>query len=198
MRITRARRIPDENHLEEEKSHLFRVFENNGYSRQQGLTTFQRACKESQIKPACDVRNSNVFLPFIQVTTDKITHILKNNNVIAIFKPLTTIRKFLRSVKAPINPKDMKGLYSIPFSCGIPYIGETSRSINQRIQEHPANIRHCRSRSSTLAEHAVKSKHHVCIEDTHVITKIIHFHHRKLREAIEIEKHAINLNRDDG
>ena len=84
----------------------------------------------------------------------------------------------------------------INLGCGIPYIGETSRSINQRIQEHVANIKHNRSCSSALAEYAVKSNHHVCIEDSRVIAKIDHFHHRKLSEAIEIKKCAINLNKE--
>ena len=92
----------------------------------------------------------------------------------------------------------MKGVYPIPCSCGIPYNGETGHSINRRIQEHVADIKHNRSRSSALAEHAVTSNHHVSIKDSWVIGKIDHFHHRKLREAIEIEKCTINLNMDDG
>ena len=86
----------------------------------------------------------------------------------------------------------------VPCSYGTPYIGETSQSIRQRIFEHDADIRHNRSRTSALAEHAGKSCHHVCIEDSKVIAKVDHFHHRKLREAIEIERHPRNLNRDDG
>ena len=86
----------------------------------------------------------------------------------------------------------------VPCSCDNPYIGEIGRSIRQRINEHAADIRHNRSRTLALAEHAKKSCHHVCIEDSKVIAKVDHFHHRKLREAIEIERHAKNLNRDDG
>jgi len=92
----------------------------------------------------------------------------------------------------------MKGVYVIPCSCGTPYIGETGRSINQRICEHAADIKHGRTRSFALAEHADKSKHHICIEEDQVIAKVIHFHHHKLREALEIEKRPNNLNRDDG
>ena len=36
------------------------------------------------------------------------------------------------------------------------------------------------------------------VEDSEVVAKVDHFYHRKLREAIEIERHAKNLNRDDG
>ena len=92
----------------------------------------------------------------------------------------------------------MKGVYLIPCSCGTPYVGETGRSMRQRIREHVADIRHNRSHTSALVEHVEKSGHHVCIEDSKVIAKIHHFHHRKLREVIEIEQHAKNLNRVDG
>jgi len=54
------------------------------------------------------------------------------------------------------------------------------------------------SHSPSLAEHAEKSKHHVCIEESKVIARVDHFHHNKLTEAIEIDRHAINTNRDDG
>ena len=102
----------------------------------------------------------------------------------ASFKPLYMIRNSLGSVKDPINPKDMKGVYMIPCSCGTPYIGETGRSIRQKIWEHATDIKHNRPRTSALVEHVEKSCHHVCIEDSKVVAKVDHFHHRKLREAI--------------
>ena len=92
----------------------------------------------------------------------------------------------------------MKCVHLIPCSCGIPYIGEIGRSINKRIQEHSADIRHGRTKSPALAEHAEKTKHHICMEDSRVITRVEHFHHCKFREAIEIEKTPCMLNRDDG
>jgi len=101
-------------------------------------------------------------------------------------------------MKDPIDPKDMKGVYIIPRSCGTPYIGEMTCSINQRINEHAADLKQGRTKSSALAEHAEKTKHHVCIEEAKVLAKVVHFHHRKFREAIEIERRPSNLNRDDG
>lgn len=59
----------------------------------------------------------------------------------------------------------MKGVYVIPCSCGTPYIGDIGHSINQRIREHVANIKHGKTHSSALAEHADKSKHHIDIEE---------------------------------
>lgn len=138
-----------------------------------------------------------VHLPYIQGTNDRIGRILKKHNVPTTFRPLNTISSSLRFVKDLVDPKDMKGVYAILCSCGTPYIGETGHSINQRINEHLVDLKHGRAKSSALAKHAEKTKHHVCIEEARVIAKVAQFHHRKIREALEIEKRSNNLNRDD-
>ena len=125
-----------------------------------------------------------VNLPYILGTTDKISHILKNNGIVTTFKPLNTIRNCLNPVKDKIDPKCHKGVYLIPCSCGKPYVGETGRSFNTRIQEHSADIKHNRSKSSALAEHSDKTKHQICIEDNHILARCEHYFIRKFREAI--------------
>ena len=101
-------------------------------------------------------------------------------------------------MKDSVNPKYGKGVYVIPCSCRTPHIDEIGCSINQRIHEHATDIKHGRPRSSALIEHAEKTNHHTCFEEARVIARIDHFHHRKFREALEIENRLINLNRDDG
>ena len=193
----RALRISDKESFEKEKSHLLDVFVENGYSRFLGPRAFLKASKNSLSHREPKERVPGV-LPYVQGTTDKIGRILRSHNVPMTFRPLNTICSSLISVKDPIDPKDMKGVYIIPCSCGPPYIGETGRSINQRISEHEADLKHRQTKSSALAEHAEKTNHHVCIEEASVIAKVSHFHHRKFREAFEIEKRPSNLNRDGG
>lgn len=122
-----------------------------------------------------------VNLPYILGTTDKISHILRKNNIRTTFEPMSTISKCLKSVQDPIDPKCHKGVYFVPCSCGKTYIGETGRSILTRIQEHAADIKHNCSKTLALAEHSSKTNHH-----------------RKFKEAVEIGKHPNNLNRDKG
>jgi hypothetical protein len=86
----------------------------------------------------------------------------------------------------------------IPCLCGKQYIGETGRSFRIRIQEHVVDIKHNRTCPSTLAEHSDKTKLHICIEEAKILAKVDHYHNRKFREAIEIEKQPNNLNKDDG
>ena len=195
---TRALRISDNESLDRERTHLLDVFVDNGYSRHLGRKAFHTASKKAFIKKEPKERHPGVHLPYIEGTTDRIAQILRKFDIPSTFRPLKTIRNSLWSVKDPVNPKDMKGVYLIPCSCGTPYIGETGRSIHQRICEHAADLRHGRTKSSTLAEHADKTKHHVCIEEAKFIARVDRYHHRKLREAIEIERRPINLNRDDG
>ena len=174
------------------------MFESSGYSRSQGIKAFSKAFKGLRDKSTQVDPIPRFNIPLIQGTSDRIVHVLRRKNVASSFIPLCTIKNSLRSVKDPIDPKDMKGVYLFPCSCGTGYIGETSRSIRQRIHEHAIDIRHSRSHTSALAKHVGKSCHHVCIEDSKVLSWVDHFHHRKLREAIEIERHPKNLNRDDG
>ena len=81
---------------------------------------------------------------------------------------------------------------------GTMYIGETRHSNNHTILEHVLDIKHAMSCSSSLDEHAKNTNHHICIEEARFIARIDHFHHRKLRESLEIEGWPINLNRDNG
>jgi hypothetical protein len=162
------------------------------------MKAFQNATKTPRNKEQTNNEVSKVYLPYIQGTTDKLAKILKKKNIGATFKPLNTIRNSLRSVKDSVDPIEHKGVYMIPCSCGKQYIGETGRSFRIRIQEHAADIKHNRTRPSALAEHSDKTKHHICIEETKILARIDHYHNRKFREAIEIEKQPNNLNRDDG
>lgn len=107
------------------------------------------------------------------------------------------IHNSLILVKVPLNPKDMKGVYLVPYSCGTTYIRETSRSINQGSKEHSGDIKKCRTHCTTLAEHVGKMKHHINIEVSEVIVKYNYLHNRKYLEANEVEKSSKTLNRND-
>ena len=142
--------------------------------------------------------NPRAYLPYIQGVTDKISRILMKNNIMTSFKPLETIKKRMGSVKDPVDHTQFRGVYKILCSCNISYIGETGCSFHTRLKEHGTDIRKERIRSSALAEHVAKTKHHICVEDTTILAKEDHYFKRKFREALEIIKLPHNLNRDGG
>ena len=56
---------------------------------------------------------------------------------------------------------------------------------------------HNRHQKLALAEHAHQSHHHIRIQEAKLITREELYKRRKIREAIEIEKIPLNLNKDD-
>jgi len=197
----RAFRISDPDHLKEEIEHLTSVFKNLGYKEWSIKKAIRRAQDKALSKhPPEDKKEDSekVYLPFIQGITNKIAKYLRKNNMNAQFTTCGTIRQMMRSVKDNIDRQQLKGVYKIDYSCGKSYIGETGRSLKIRLKEHAVDIKNERSRTSALAEHLSKTKHHVCLEDAKVIAREDNYHKRKIREAIEIMKFPQNLNRDNG
>ena len=146
-----------------------------------------------------DIENERIMvLPYIQGTTDKVAKIRRKRKIRISFSPPNSLRNMLDKAKDPIDPKHKKGVYVIPCSCGKVYINETGRSVQVRLKEHCADIFHGLSKTSAIAEHSQDTNHHICIEDAKIIATEDHYNKRRIREAIEIEKHPQNLNRDDG
>lgn len=126
------------------------VFNSNGYSKNRCIKDFLKVEKCPMIKKDPRDRFSWLPFPFIQGTTNKIARTLRKDKVPSTFRPLNTIKSSLRSMKDHVDPKNMKGVYLIPFSCRTPYIGDTGHSINERIHEHATYIKIGRKRYSTF------------------------------------------------
>ena len=185
----RALRISDSEHINKEKRHLVLTFKNIGYKDHEIKKAMEKAERKlsspkpkDQDQPQC----GKVFLPYIHGVTDKIAKILRKNNIITQFSAPGTIRQSLKCVKDDIDKQQLKGVYKIDCSCG------------KRLKERGADIRNGRSRTSALAEHSSKTKHHIYLENTSIITREEQQQRRKIREALEIIKHPCNLNRDSG
>jgi hypothetical protein len=198
---TRAIRISDEAHLDKETDHLTKTFKNIGYKQKDIRNAINKALEKIRDNPTVPKDqnpNRDTCLPYIQGVTDKIARILSKKEIKTSFKPLETIKHNMRSVKDKLDPHKSKGIYKIECSCGKCYIGETGRSFQIRIKEHGADIKNERIRTSALAEHSLKTRHHIRLEDTKILAKENHLFKRRIREAIEIRKHPSNLNRDSG
>ena len=85
------------------------------------------------------------------------------------------------SAKDQVDPRNHKGVYIIPCSCGKVYIGETETSINIRLKEHALDITRDRSNKSSLVEHSHNSSHHVCIENAKLLTREENYLKRRVK-----------------
>jgi hypothetical protein len=124
---TRAIRISDEEHLDQEKDHLTKVFKSIGYKNRDIRMEINRALERTGGEPRS--RNNHpgktTYLPYIKGVTDKISKVLRKKEIMTSFKPLETIRQKMRSVKDISDHRQYKGVYKVMCSCGKCYIGET-------------------------------------------------------------------------
>jgi hypothetical protein len=61
-----------------------------------------------------------------------------------------------------------------------------------------ADTTHNHISKSTIVEHSFNSKHLICFDQTKILASAPYYTSRIIREALEIEKHPDNFNREDG
>jgi hypothetical protein len=187
------------NEMDKEKAHLTNALRSNGYSTSQINKSFHLALHSRTKKaPSSTPPLALISLPYIHGIIDHISKLLAKKNIKTLFKPHKTLKHLFRTAKDKSDPMLSQGVYQIPCSCGKSYIGQTGRSIKTRLKEHIADTLHNHISKSTIAEHSHTSKHLICFDQAKILASTPYYSSRIIHEALEIEKHPNNFNREDG
>jgi len=97
----------------------------------------------------------------------RIANLLKSTNVNIAFRTPTTTQKYIKQKKYPIPEYEKCGIYKITCNtCYKAYIGQTSRSLKARYQDHTRYIKNNDPRSA-YALHIINNRHeYVKVIDT--------------------------------
>jgi hypothetical protein len=90
------------------------------------------------------------------------------------------------------------GVYLIPCEYGKVYIGQTGRSLDTRLKEHQRHICLEYPDTSAVAEHSVDFVHRIPFHNTSILATKAQFMDSIVREAIKIDIHRNNMNREMG
>lgn len=191
--VNRAHDLCDPEHLQGELSHVQEVLKRNGYK--VNIMRPRRGCTK---KTVYDVCRQPVFLPYVKGVTDKVGTVLRKYSIKTVYTPLSKVAQHVRTAKDVI-PFQKPGVYKIDCSCGSSYIGQTKRTIAERVKEHIAAVKNRQTNKSAIAEHLLESgpNHWIELHAPKVLSTDRQFYPRVVREAIEIKKYK-NFNREDG
>ena len=204
----RACSLSDAASIGKEKQHLMETFQMNGFRREnilkiihkmerkQLLTAPKRTDEE---RPPTEKARAHAILPYVAGTTEKIARALQKHNIMTRFKCVTKMSNILVNTKDH-HPKDIcGGVYEIKCGCGDSYIGQTSRALKCRVQEHRRAVKNRQFSQSAVAEHQWSGPtHNIDFDNASLLNKEGRYYPRIIREAIEIAKKPKNFNREDG
>ena len=130
-------------------------------------TKKQTATKE----PAPEIKSTAV-LPYVKGSSEALRRCPQKQGIRTAFRSDTTLRSHLVRPRDTVDPAKQDGVvYKIPCECGKVYIGDTERSMHERVKEHDRDIRLTRTQSSAVSEHSNATEHNPLWDEVNLLTE---------------------------
>jgi hypothetical protein len=166
------------------------VFRQDGYDWQ-----IHRALNcHPNISQPNDNADSVAFLHHVGPIFNRITRVLSRHNIKSVGPPPKKLPSFLQLVKDNLGLRT-PGAYRIPV-CGKDYNGQTGRSVDTRLKEYQWHTHLEYPDKSAMAEYSVYLEYHIQFHNTSILATKTRYMDHIIREAIEIELHPNNMNKE--
>ena len=181
-----------------EEVHITEALQTNGYPTT--LITKNRTSRPPVTDIPTEKPSAKVTLPYVQGQSEAIRRILQKLNITTSFKPVTTLRQILSHPKDPIPTLNKTGVvYRIPCAdCDGSYVGQTGRTLGQRIKEHRKAVSSFNTDTSALAEHVLTEDHRIDWEAASILDQHPFTQSRCMVESWYINHLPNTLNRERG
>ena len=150
-----------------------------------------------QQTPAADIQEEeikmSINLPYVEVTSEKLRHILRSHKIRSTFYTENMLCKLLCKPKDQVATEDKNNIvYEIDCSnCGVVYLGESK----SRSDEHKRSVRNCNCDKNEIAKHCWEADHNFNWDQEKVVDKESRLIPRKIRETIHSLKNPNHINK---
>jgi predicted GIY-YIG superfamily endonuclease len=197
--FTRAFRLSDEEHLQEEIITTIDILEKNEYPEDFLLRRLRRVKDKINSPPQITTNDKRIVLPWAGIVTNKISQFIRRKlNIQFGYFPGPKLCTILCNAKQ--KPEKLKcGVYSIKCkNCPLVYVGETERDYMTRIKEHEQDIRRAAIRKSPIALHMLENDHELDPDSYKLILKEPRKYFRKFKEGLYIRQATHKMNTSKG
>ena len=143
---------------------------------------------------------ATITLPYVRGLSEPIKRMLEEVDIRVRFRLNTTLRKILVKPKDPVPVERRTGIvYQIPCKdCSQTYVGQSGRTITDRIKEHQRAVKNGDTNNSAVAEHAWKHQHRMDWSASEVLDYNQHRFSRCMLKSWHIHHQSDSMNRERG
>ena len=143
----RARNICSDEHLKPELDKVFASLVRSGFTSKEARRVYHTRNRRDA---APEPKRRRCFLPYVPGLSDKIRHILGRFDISTTCKPPLTLGGLLLK-KRPVKAQLYGLVYRIPCAdCSWSYVGETGRTLKERVTEHKRAVRNWNTNSEIV------------------------------------------------